>query len=145
MLTQANSFSPQGHDGTIVFGLRGAKLTSGHQIEDAASLELKNVRPNHLTFCCILGFFDRDNRRISAYTGSTVPNALSMTRNFKWQNRLGGESWANMLPTGCYTFQRASHGWNREREQWRVPIALRLTRPGTSTDVAATVLRPGTM
>ena len=141
LLIQANHFAPQGHDGTIVVGLRGAELTAGHQVEDAASLDLRDVRPNHLTFCCVLGFYDRDNRRLSAYTGSTVPNALSMTRYFKWQNGLGSESWANMPPTGCYAFRRASHGWDRTREQWKVPVALRLTRPGMNGDGTATVLR----
>ncbi len=141
LLIRANRFEPQGHEGTIVFGLRGAELTDGHQIEDAASIEMRDVRPNHLTFRCVMGFFDRNNGTLSAYTGSTVPNALSMTRYFKWQNGLGGESWANMLPTGCYAFRRASHGWDREREQWKVPVALRLTRPGTNGDGTATVLR----
>ncbi len=141
LLIQANHFAPQGHDGTIVFGLRGAELTAGHQVENATSLDVRDVRPNHLTFRCVMGFFNRDSGRLSAYTGSTVPNAASMRRYFKWQNGLGSESWANMLPTGCYAFRRASHGWDRQREEWKVPVALRLTRPGASTDGKATVLR----
>lgn len=142
LLIRANHFDPQGHDDTIVFGLRGAALASGHQTENTTSINLKDVRPNHLTFRCVMGFYDRSSGRLWAYTASTVPNALSMTRYYKWQNKLGAESWANMLPTGCYAFRRASHGWHRKTEKWKVPIALRLTFPrSTRTDGTATVLR----
>ena len=142
LLIRSNHFEPVGHDGKIMFALRGAELANGLEAEDVSGLTLVDVRPNHAALKCVLGFYQPGSGRLWAYAGSTVPNASFMTKYYKWKNGLlARKVLANMLPTGCYSFRRASHGWDKSLEKWRVPIALRLTRPGTSQDGKATVLR----
>ena len=142
LLVRANHFDPQYHEGKIVFALRGATLASGHQAEGVSEVVVKDVRPNHLSFRCIIGLYDRPAGRLWAYTASTVPNALSMKEYYQWRKELGPESRTNLLPCGCYVYRRSYHGWSRSKKKPKVPVALRLTQPGTpNRDAVAIILR----
>lgn len=144
LLIAANRFSPVPHQGKIAFALRGAQLEArSHQVEDASELALVDVRPNHTSFRCVVGFYDRDARRLWAYTGSTVPNARNMAAYYRRENQLPGEKrLCNLLPTGCYIYRRNPHGWSKKRGRFKVPVALRLSSEDPSVFAgAATVLR----
>ena len=142
LLVSSNSFKPKGSYNLIVFGLRGVRLAAGHHSENKESLDLVDTRPNHLTPSCLIGLYDMTSRRLSAYTGSTVPDGREMLRYFKWLRGEGDEAWTNLLPTGCYTYRRSSYGWNTDKEDWEVPVALRLTEPNSeANEGSATVLR----
>ncbi len=138
LLIRANAFAPEGYDNRIVFALRGARLVSGDQAESVERIELEDVRPDHRGFRCVIGYYNRSARKLSAYKASTVPNVKFMTNYYQWKNGLGGDSstGANMLPTGCYVFRVGTHGGGR------IYPALRLTNPDKlNEDGAVTVLR----
>ena len=68
-----NSYKPDTSTGKIVFALRGAELENGNEADNVSSVDLKNVRPDHRNFRCVLGFYDLASEKLSVYTGSTVP------------------------------------------------------------------------
>lgn len=139
LLITSNSFDPQGPDDKFVFALRGALLANGkRQVENAQSVELKDVRPNHRQFRCTIGFYDRANKTITAYLASTVPNVKYMTNYYRKANGLRPyrNIGANMMPTGCYVFRKNAHGGGR------IKPAMRMTDPGNLTaDAETTILR----
>ncbi|WP_295583696.1 hypothetical protein [uncultured Lamprocystis sp.] len=106
----ANRFQPQvGSHGKIVFALRGALLVgSGNSQEGRTTLSLRDARPDHRTFRCVIGVYDRTNQRLSGYTASTVPNAGGVASYYRLMN--GGQgAKANLLPTGCYELCVGTH------------------------------------
>ena len=109
-MIKANHFQPDvsGH-GKIVFALRGALLVgSGNSQENRGSLSLRDTRPDHRTFRCVIGIYDRTNQKLSGYTASTVPNAGGVAAYYRLMN--GGQGVkANMLPTGCYELCVGTH------------------------------------
>jgi hypothetical protein len=109
-MIEANRFQPQvGSHGKIVFALRGALLVgSGNSQENRSSLSLRDTRPDHRTFRCVIGIYDRTNQKLSGYTASTVPNAGGVAAYYRLMN--GGQGVkANMLPTGCYELCVGTH------------------------------------
>jgi hypothetical protein len=133
LLIAANSFQPEGFGGKIAIALRGAKLAGAAQYEEVDSFPIDDVRPDHKTFRCTVGFYDRITKLVWAYKGSTVPNPIYM------QKEVDGTNHASLLPTGCYVFRKGTHGYSHA-----VPItpALRITDPTKLTDDGpATVLR----
>ena len=135
LIIRANCFKPQGPDDIIVFALRGGVLTQGAKFEDQAFVEIEDKRPNHREFCCTIGYFDRRNRKLSAYLASTVPYWANMEGYYrKMHGGSGGD--ANMAPSGCYVFRVNAHG------KGRIKPALRMTEPDSVEDDALiTVLR----
>ncbi len=128
-LIRLNSYEPHRQDGLMAFALRGAQLTSGHEIERADRVSLKQVRPDHRTFRCVIGFYHLADRKLSAYTGSTVPCRLAV---YSYVN--GGES-ANMLPTGLWTY----YVWRHKNIRPALRLAYSASDPEKGS--AATVLR----
>ena len=135
LIIRANGFRPQGPGDVIVFALRGGVLTQGPQFEDKDFVEIEDKRPNHRDFCCTIGFFDRRNRKLSAYLASTVPYWANMESYYrKMHGGTGGD--VNMMPSGCYVFRVNAHG------KGRINPALRMTEPDSVEDDALlTVLR----
>ena len=112
--------------------------TSTCAVAGVDHIKLEETRPNHRDFRCVIGYYNRQTKKLAAYTASTVPNVKFMTNYYMWNNDLGGNpnQGANMLPTGCYVFRVGSHGGGR------IYPALRLTDPEDLTeDGTATVLR----
>jgi len=109
-MIEANRFQPQvGSHGKIVFALRGALLVGpGNSQEGRVALSLRDARPDHRTFRCVIGIYDRTNQRLSGYAASTVPNAGGVASYYRLMN--GGQGVkANMLPTGCYELCVGTH------------------------------------
>ncbi len=137
-LISVNRFQPQvGNHGKILFALRGAQLSDGrHSQEDREALRLKDVRPNHFDFRCVIGVYDRTTKTLSAYTASTVPNAGGVLSYYNKIN-FGGGVKANLLPTGCYELCVGTHFGSKE-----VPGVFRLGNGPTPASAGkATVLR----
>ena len=128
-LFQTGRYKPHRTSRVIAFALRGATISASHQIEEAQSISLETTRPDHRTFCCVIGFYFPDTKRITAYTGSTVPCRAAIA------GYANGGSAANMLPTGLHTF----YVW-RHRS---LHPALRLgsSSADPETGARATVLR----
>ncbi|MCH5376917.1 MAG: hypothetical protein JJ992_23365 [Planctomycetes bacterium] len=109
-LIAANRFQPHvGTHGKVLFGLRGSQLVGpGHAQENRGSLRLKDIRPNHRDFRCVIGVYDRDAKTLSGYTASTVPNARGVLRYYNLKN-FGSGVKSNLLPTGCYELCVGTH------------------------------------
>jgi hypothetical protein len=116
----ANGFQPSGTNDAVAFALRGARLKSGLDTEVAGAIELEDVRPNHLEFRCVIGFYFTAKRTLSLYTGSTVP-CRKAVHGFM----MGGEA-SNLLPTGLYSY----YVWRHKTLQ----PALRLSSSNASVD-----------
>ena len=109
-MIEANHFQPHvGGHGKIVFALRGALLVgSGNSQENRSSLSLRDTRPDHRTFRCVIGIYDLTNKKLSGYPASTVPNAGGVLSYYRRMN--GGQGVpANLLPTGCYELCVGTH------------------------------------
>lgn len=110
LLIRANSFEPTRDNGRIIFALRGAELvtslTSAQAMtrqQDRASLTLRDCRPNHKEFKCVIGVYDLTTNRLSGFASSTAPNRGAVAGYYA--NRQSG----NMMPTGCYSFEVGWH------------------------------------
>src|SRR5262249_42786863 len=97
--------------GKIIFALRGAELVASdasnaddkfRQIGRSV-LHLRETRPDHQRFRCVIGVYAIRERQLSAFIGSTVPRRQAIC---SYAN--GGAS-SNMLPTGCYRFKVGTH------------------------------------
>jgi len=109
-MIEANHFQPHvGGHGKIVFALRGALLVGpGNSQENRAALSLRDTRPDHRTFRCVIGIYDRTNQKLSGYAASTVPNAGGVAAYYRLMNGSQGVK-ANLLPTGCYELCVGTH------------------------------------
>jgi hypothetical protein len=110
-LIAANRFAPHlSSNGKILIGLRGCALVGGdHAQEDRTALRLKDQRPDHSSFRCVIGVYDRGAKKLWAYTASTVPNANGVLANYNRVNFGMGKTKANLLPTGCYELCVGTH------------------------------------
>jgi len=126
LLIRSNSFEPDRKQGKIIFGLRGALLLgSTSQPDDRlvqidrAALRLKEARPDHATFRCVIGVYDLGSNRLSGFAASTVAKRGSVYAFAK----ASGEA-CNLLPGGCYTYVVGPHrkkaGCLRETEPYGV-------------------------
>jgi peptidoglycan hydrolase-like protein with peptidoglycan-binding domain len=135
-LIRANRFQPEGFNNVIALAFRGADLASGFEVENEARISLRELRPDHRNFHCVLGFYRRTERRLTLFTGSTVPCPYYIQQYY---NRVNGLPYqtavgCNLLPPACYVFRVARHRDIRP--------ALRATEPRTgNTDATVTVLR----
>jgi hypothetical protein len=147
LLIGANRFDPHGKDDVIALAFRGLALGKAteigtrHEVENATSIEVTDVRPNHSDYRCLLGFYKRDadptKRRLTLFSGSTVPNPHYMRGYYNKVNFGTPFSTAcNMVPTGGYVFRVASH------KGGTIKPALRMTDPDDlAQDAKCTVLR----
>ncbi len=110
LLIGANAFDPLRNNGRIVFALRGAELVQSaadsktvDQQVDRPSLTLRDTRPNHRDFRCVIGVYDLTTERLSGFAASTVPNPKAVSSYVA-----NGQS-GNLTPTGCY---RLNVGWH---------------------------------
>lgn len=138
-LITLNAFDPMGKDDTLTIAIRGAALKTGNELEQVATATIKNVRPDHENFRCLLGFYFRGDKTLTLFTGSTVPCPKYMENYYRRKNNIPPFSTSiacNMLPNGCYVFRVATHAGGT------IKPALRMTDPTNfSSDGAATVLR----
>lgn len=141
-LFQSNRFKPHvAPHGKIIFALRGARLNgTGHSQEQVSELKLVDVRPDHMSFRCVIGIFDNGTRKLSGYTASTVCNAGAVVACYNYYNGFSNRKQGNILPTGCYEMCVGTH----YGESVHVPGVFRLG-DGTGPDRASkhTVLRTG--
>ena len=110
LLFAANSFKPNQTENRILFALRGAQLVLGPddirpmltQV-DRPFLTLRDMRPDHHTFRCVLGVYNLTTRRLSGYVGNTVPcpKAVVLCRH--------DQDNSNLLPCGAYSFYVGTH------------------------------------
>ena len=117
LLIRANVFEPTKENGAIVFALRGAELVTSvtapsamPRQEDRQSLTLRDIRPNHRDFKCVIGVYNVATRRLSGYASSTVPNPKAVA-SFVESKKAG-----NMMTSGCYSFEI---GWHLRGEPTR--------------------------
>ena len=129
LIIAANSYKPIGHNDVIAFGIRGTKLRGAEKYEGVERIPLEDARPNHVNFRCVLGYYNMQTGKISAYTGSTVP----------WHGYMSKGVRHNMLPTGCYIYKVGTHR-PATKSRWVSP-ALRLSDVKLSESGLVTVLR----
>ena len=75
-------------------------------------IRLRDVRPDHTTFRCIIVVYDGANRTLSAFVGSTVPDERFVRLGFK-RIRTDESHIGNLLLTGMYPYIVGSHGKSR--------------------------------
>ena len=123
LLIEANSFVPTIKNGRIVFALRGCELVTDHgaakvmpsQI-DRTALTLRDTRPDHSNFKCVIGVYNITTKRLSGFISSTVPTRKAVL-GYKEHQRSG-----NMMATGCYRFTVYWHLASKPNS--RVPSCL---------------------
>jgi hypothetical protein len=107
LLCRLNDFPVEGDETTpILFGLRGAAIVAGGSGEDGqfrTEVTLKDIRPNHRIANCVMGVWNRAEKKIGVFRGSTVPNDRAVV-NYMTARRSG-----NILPTGFYRYAVGSH------------------------------------
>ncbi len=138
---RASHFEPPiGGHGKLLFALRGAMLAHGEdEVEDQEVIRLKSVRPNHHQFRCVVGVYDTQTKQLSAYRGSTVPNAWGVIGYYDFRNCEGDTVLAGLLPAGCYEFSVGTHF---ARRLGPIPGVLRLgSGPATEDASWITILR----
>lgn len=97
-LFRLGRYSPSREAPVIAFALRGAGLASGTVVTDASKIAMDVATPDHRHFRCVIGLYEHGARRLSAFTGSTVP-----CRKAIYGSTHGGTA-SNMLPTGLYSY-----------------------------------------
>jgi hypothetical protein len=102
-LCQSNRFDAAGGQDEVLFGLRGCRVVEAPG-GFTGSAKLSEDIPDHNDFHCILGVWKRSTGEIAVFSGSTVPNEVYMQE----QVTKGGRT-ANLLPTGCYSYQVGTH------------------------------------
>lgn len=120
-LFRINRFRPDRGSGVVAIALRGAVLDSGHEAVDQTKVRLRNVRPDHGSLRCVIGFYWPDSGKISLFAGSTVPCPRYLAAQVGKSDTV-----ANQLPSGCYSY----FVW-RHRQ---LPFALRLSYGNRSVD-----------
>lgn len=102
-LCQCNQFDVSGDQDEVLFGLRGCRVVeASNGLANTATLA--EDLPDHNDFHCVLGVWKRSTGEIAVFSGSTVPNEAYMQQ----QVTKGGRT-ANLLPTGCYSYQVGTH------------------------------------
>jgi len=113
LLLRANSFQPHEGQDQVLFGLRGCRLSGGvNAAVEKETLQLEDARPDHWRFRCVMGVYHRATRKLSAFTGSTVPNRYGVW--VQYRTNPGGNSVlsqkANILPCGMQAHVVGTHG-----------------------------------
>ncbi len=123
LLIKANEFSTR--PGKLIFALRGAAIAGGARA-GVGAIMLTDQRPDHRRYRCVIGVYDRESGRMSAYPASTVPNASYVLRCYAMarQGTAAANLTGNMLPTGCYTYAVGTH---KKGQRGEIPSVLRLS------------------
>lgn len=103
-LVQRNHFRVSTESRFTVFGLRGCSIAKNQNQtawSQSHSLELK--QPDHMNMNCVIGIWNRDQKKIILFRGSTVPEVTHM---FLYIMKLAG---SNLLPTGHYLYKEGTH------------------------------------
>lgn len=126
-------------NGKLIIALRGCVIVDGSAyVEDAATIRVKPVKPDHENFLCLIGSVDTTSDQLSVYTASTVPRRTGMLRFYNKINFGSAGMNCNMLPAGVYEHCVGTHGGHAGP----VEYVLRLGDGPTSADAGpATVLR----
>jgi len=107
LLARLNAFPVEDAGSTpILFGLRGCLIAAGGSSEDGGwrdEVTLKDIRPNHTDTRCTMGVWNRANKKIAVFPGSTVPNATAVISWYR--NHQSG----NLLQTGLYRYSVGVH------------------------------------
>ncbi len=119
LIIRASRFEPSRSSGVILFGIRGAELIGGSQL-NKDGIRLRDVRPDHRAFRCVIGAYHVGRQQVSAFTGSTVPNTNAVYTNWA-RHQSGAAPYGNMLLSGCYRYRVGTHVGTHE-----VPGAFRL-------------------
>jgi hypothetical protein len=149
LVLAGNRMDPAGFDDMIVLAIRGARLgrLNDHHppldVEDSASIEITDTRQDHKNFRCLIGFYRRApnsaDRKLTLFTGSTVPNAEYVNEWFSYANGKIPSGVGNMMPTGCYVYRVGTHN---SPHAGPIKPALRLTDSyNLHVDGSATVIR----
>lgn len=127
LLIKANEFSTK--PGKLIFALRGAAIAGGASV-GVGALMLTDQRPDHRRYRCVIGVYDRENGRMSAFPASTVPNASYVLRCYSLarQGTPLSSLTGNVLPTGCYTYAVGTH---KKGQRGEIPTVLRLSASAT--------------
>ena len=113
LLIKANAFEPLRDRGKIIFALRGAELVvSGAASADdkfrqvgRAVLNLRETRPDHQHFRCVIGVYDVSQRQLSAFhrlDGALPPGCLQLCQ----RRRCEQHAPHRLLPDGGRHSQR---------------------------------------
>lgn len=123
LLLQCNAFEPTRKFGRIPFALRGAELVTSltnptveTKQENRSALVLRDTRPDHRTFKCVIGVYDCDKRRMYGFASSTAPNCKAVATH------VANPPQANMMLTGCYPLVVGWHQWSKADK--RIPGCL---------------------
>jgi hypothetical protein len=106
----------------LLFGLRGCQIVS----QKGGRPVLKETRPDHRSYRCLLGVWDRATDAIHVFVGSTVPNAVYMRECLDEFRRLGqfGRRSCNVLSTGLYRYHVGPHKKRPGAFRQSAPVAL---------------------
>lgn len=107
----------------VLFGLRGCEIVEGQERPDGLSSQpvlLREAAPDHRSFNCVMGVWDRETDEFWLSEASTVPNADYMSS--QTYNKLDRVS--NMMPTGKHRYVVGPH---RRTSKYRQPGALILS------------------
>jgi hypothetical protein len=106
----------------LLFGLRGCQIVS----QKGGRPVLREARPDHRGYRCVLGVWDRADDSIRVFCGSTVPNAVYMRECLDEFRRLGqlGRRSCNVLATGLYRYHVGPHKKRPGAFRQSAPVAL---------------------
>jgi hypothetical protein len=137
VLIGANEFSPK--PGKLIVALRGASLGGVAKRQNVDLVPVTDQRPDHRTFRCVIGVYDRTARTLCAYQASTVPNAAYVYKCYAMAQAGTPVSQliGNTLPTGCYTYTVGTH---RAGTRGEIPTVPRLSQSATGAS-SVVVLR----
>lgn len=103
-LCRLNYFDFKDDQERILFGLRGCKIVGCASAGNFHnSVQLSESIPDHFTNNCVLGVWNRPEKKLAVFTGSTVPNWGNIRKH------LLGKRKANMLLTGRYLYRVGKH------------------------------------
>lgn len=122
----ANSFAPIASNPRVLFGLRGCMLAEEEAAIPAfkSALRVREARPDHFSYRCLMGVWDRNLKMVWATPASTVPHVA-----YLYAQREAGTfaNEANMMPTGLYRYKVGTH---RNGSRGRQPGAFRPDNKG---------------
>lgn len=122
----ANSFTPIASNRNVLFGLRGCMLADEEPAIPAfkTSIRVREARPDHYSYRCLMGVWDRVLKRVWATPASTTPHVA-----YLYAQREAGTfaNEANMMPTGLYRYKIGTH---RNGSRGRQPGAFRPDNKG---------------
>ena len=111
LLIRANGFDPTRANKRIIFALRGAQMVANATATeredkqvDRDKLMLRELRPDHRDFRCVIGAYNLETGKLSGFLASTVPGAKNV-----WKYQTDQIAGCNMVPSGCYRYTVGRH------------------------------------